>query len=494
MRAYYLESSSITAHELLALGVDVVVCSYDQVVASERARKALLDELDRYNNDQTRTLKKPKRPDAALHSSIWRDLKLPIKRLVLDEAQLVNKRNGVRHKALKALYYEAVLALSGTPGHNHYHGFSGIVDFLSGHPFTTHKLFMKTFSSLDYEGKIDRPDLSRIRLLQRFLQAFTIARPSDILKLKDCIRYRSSFTIRASQLSTIVELFRQYQLVNIIDIKNRKSAPTGADVGNAVALLFAVEAQMLSLHPLLYSNETKQKKLDDFDDFDEDDPVYGYVSADKETKGGLERDLWLQKLRDCSLDELVGNSDRLRQFILVYKQLRATNPSQKILVFSQFLKFLDIIAEGLKRIFNVNALRYDGKVDQAQRPKVEQEFKRCNPSVPLLMTAGAGALGLNVTAASIVIQCEIWWNLNNEWQAIRRVWRQLQELQVLCIQLFASNSPIDLEMWKVQTIKATINDELMEAIFRRPDEGPDIRDLLFPRAMAASRFDEFRNT
>lgn len=69
MRAYHLETSSITAHELLALGVDVVVCSYDQVVASERARKTLLDDLDIYNNDQTGLIKKPTRPDAALHSS-----------------------------------------------------------------------------------------------------------------------------------------------------------------------------------------------------------------------------------------------------------------------------------------------------------------------------------------------------------------------------------------------------------------------------------------
>jgi len=35
MRAYLLEGPSMTAHELLAAGVDVVVCSYDQVEASD---------------------------------------------------------------------------------------------------------------------------------------------------------------------------------------------------------------------------------------------------------------------------------------------------------------------------------------------------------------------------------------------------------------------------------------------------------------------------
>lgn len=42
----------------------------------------------------------------------------PIKRLVIDEAQNVNKRDGVRHRAIKALYADAIVLLSGTLAHN----------------------------------------------------------------------------------------------------------------------------------------------------------------------------------------------------------------------------------------------------------------------------------------------------------------------------------------------------------------------------------------
>lgn len=166
----------MTAFELLALGVDVVICSYDQVEASGRAQPALLDALALYRNDRTGLVKKPTRPNSVLHSSFWKMLKLPIKRLILDEAQTVNKRDRVRHKAIKDLYYEAIAILTRTPAHNKWHDFSGLVDFLEGHPFTTHGLFMKTFSSKDYDNKIDRPDLPRVHLLQRFIQAFTIER------------------------------------------------------------------------------------------------------------------------------------------------------------------------------------------------------------------------------------------------------------------------------------------------------------------------------
>jgi len=472
----------MTAHELLALGVDVVVCSYDQVDASERAQRGLLAEIELYSNDQTGAVKKPTRPNAVLHSSFWREMNLPIKRLVLDEAQLVNKRHGVRHGALKNLFYHSVILLSRTPAHNKWHNFSGLVDFLQGHPFTDHNLFLRAFASLDYEGKIDRPDLPRMRLIQRFIQAFTIARPSDILKLKECTRYRASFHIRKAHQRVIDGLMAEYfRLLAMRKDEASGHAVSEVDPDVKKALSYAVQAQIMSLSPWLLE-ESEHRNLDDFVDLDEDDPVSGYASADRATKGGERRDEWLQKVRER--EELIDESDRVRQFLLVYKQLRRTNPDQKILVFSQYLKFLDILAEALKRAFGVQALRFDGTVSQGQRVKVQQDFKDADSKVPLLMTAGAGAFGLNVTAASIIIQCEVWWNLSVEWQAICRIWRQNQTNAVLAVQLYGTESWVDQEISRVQIMKSDISSELMEPIIRRPGEEPDIRDFCFPLVVA----------
>jgi SNF2 family DNA or RNA helicase len=469
----------MTAHELLALGVDVVVCSYEQVQAYGRAREALPDELDAYNNDQTGTIKKPTRPNAVLHSSFWQELKLPIKRLILDEAQVVNKRRsgnqGVRHGAIKDLFYHSVILLSGTPAHNKWDNFSGLVDFLQGHPFETHHKFMRTFASLDHEGKIDRPDLPRMRLLQRFIQAFTIARPSDILKLKDCIRCRASFHIRKYGRTTIDDLVHRY--LKLMAMQNGDRASFEVESSAKEALACAVRAQLMSLSPFLLE-ESEQPNIDDFVDIDEDDPIYGYVSGDRAAKGEEDRGEWLKKVR--GRDQLITESDRVRQFLLVYKQLRRTYPNRKILVFSQYLKFLDILEEALKRAFGISVLRFDGTVGQRQRLHVQQRFKDSDPEVPLLMTAGSGAYGLNITDASIIIQCEIWWNSSVEWQAICRVWRQNQTSEVLAIQLYSQDSAIDQEISKVQVKKADITSELMGPVIRRPGEEPDIRDLCFP--------------
>ncbi|TAQ83552.1 hypothetical protein B7494_g8124 [Chlorociboria aeruginascens] len=489
MRAYHLDSSSITAHELFAMGVDVVVCSYNQVAASERARKYLLDELDAYNNNKTEVSKKPRRPDAVLHSDFWRELNLPIKRLVLDEAQVVNKQHGVFHQAIKSLFYESAIILTGTPGHNHYHGFSGLVSFLKGHPFTNHTLFMKAFSSIGYDGKVGRPDLTRVRFLQRFLQGITIARPADTLKLPLCHLYRSSFNIRPDVETTITYMFNRYAKLQQIRSKEAKYTHTGIS-DDPVALSYIIQAQMLSLHPALTPADAHSSADPDYVG-DQEAFVYGYINDDPEAQGGEKRDKWLGRLQKMTTDELIKPSDRLLRFIAVYSQIRKTNPLQRIVVFSQYLKFLDIIAEALSRLFKVNALRYDGTVKHHSRRRVESEFRDCHPSRPMLLTATAGSTGLNITAASVMIQTEVWWNKNTEIQAMKRLHRQLQTSEVMVIQLFAINSPVDSEMLKVQTIKATINSEIMEAVYRHHDEGPDIRELIFRKSFAPPQYEEF---
>ena len=62
----------------------------------------------------------------------------------------------------------------------------------------------------------------------------------------------------------------------------------------------------------------------------------------------------------------------------------------------------------------------------SQRHAIEVKFAVTDSDELLLITAGAGSVGLNITAALIVIQTEVWWNTNTEIQALCRVFRQGQ--------------------------------------------------------------------
>ncbi|TAQ90574.1 hypothetical protein B7494_g1099 [Chlorociboria aeruginascens] len=230
------------------------------------------------------------------------------------------------------------------------------------------------------------------------------------------------------------------------------------------ALSFAVKAQMLPMHPMMY------EETDDIVYNEElgENVAYGFIAEERQATDIKVRKMW-QKVRNCA--DLSESSNRL------YHQIRRQRPDEKILVFSQYLKFLDLTDETIKRKYNVQSLRFESTVTQVRRVQVQNDFEAAHPSVHLLMTAGAGEFGLNITAASVVIQCELWWNESNELQAICRAHRKKQTRDVLAVQLFGSNSDIDWEILGTQKRKATVNSDLMEAIIRKPDDGPDIREL-----------------
>ena len=92
-------------------------------------------------------------------------------------------------------------------------------------------------------------------------------------------------------------------------------------------------------------------------------------------------------------------------------------------MFSSTLNFLDIVAQIMRSIYDVTPFRYDGTVKPHFRQKVERDHVVAHPKFLMFITAGAGGVGLNLTAASTVVQLELWWNLKNERQAVCRIHR-----------------------------------------------------------------------
>lgn len=68
----------------------------------------------------------------------------------------------------------------------------------------------------------------------------------------------------------------------------------------------------------------------------------------------------------------------------------------------------------------------------------------------MFITAGSGGVELNLTVTSIVVQLEVWWNVNNEKLAWCRAFRQGQDDDVCVIRLQAANSCLEAYMENVQ--------------------------------------------
>jgi SNF2 family DNA or RNA helicase len=93
---------------------------------------------------------------------------------------------------------------------------------------------------------------------------------------------------------------------------------------------------------------------------------------------------------------------------------------QKAIVFSQWVGTLDKISERLQAY---NPLAFHGRIPSAKRDPILQEFKTNPKRHVILMSYGAGSVGLNLQFCRYVFLFDRWWNPAIEDQAINRAHR-----------------------------------------------------------------------
>jgi SNF2 family DNA or RNA helicase len=111
----------------------------------------------------------------------------------------------------------------------------------------------------------------------------------------------------------------------------------------------------------------------------------------------------------------------------------------KILIFSQFVKYLDLFRNKLddKKI----AYRYiDGSISSKDRQAEVSAFQNNEETKVFLISLKAGGVGLNLTAADYVFILDPWWNPAIENQAIDRAHRIGQKNTVFTYKFITKNT------------------------------------------------------
>ncbi|KAJ6127001.1 hypothetical protein N7523_002613 [Penicillium sp. IBT 18751x] len=141
------------------------------------------------------------------------------------------------------------------------------------------------------------------------------------------------------------------------------------------------------------------------------------------------------------------------------KILHKESADYKFIVFSVFTSMLDKIEPFLKRA-NIGFARYDGQMRNDHREASLNKLRNNSSTRVLLCSLRAGALGLNLTAASRVVILEPFWNPFVEEQAIDRVHRLNQTVDVKIYRMIIKNTVeeriVDLQDRKRELAKMTI--------------------------------------
>ncbi|KAG9388451.1 DNA repair protein rad5 [Pyrenophora tritici-repentis] len=150
-------------------------------------------------------------------------------------------------------------------------------------------------------------------------------------------------------------------------------------------------------------------------------------------------------------------STKIRQLLAILSQ---ETPSHKVIVFSQFTSMLDLIEPFLRRA-HYTYTRYDGSMRNDHREASLHKLRSDPKTRVLLCSLKCGSLGLNLTAASRVVIMEPFWNPFVEEQAIDRVHRLNQTVDVTVYRLSIRDS-VEERILELQEAKRKLANAAIE--------------------------------
>lgn len=466
----------MSAHQLQAQGVDVVIASYEAYERNCTSKYMTGEEVGQiaahiHDGDVITA----KRPTCGLASDLGYFTYMPWKRVIIDEIQNLKNWDASRHTAIASISTRAFIGLSGTLPHNRWTDVGGYLDFIKGHPYTNQNKFLAQFTRGAYSASRSRPSPAAMTLLQRFFMAFTIIRPKDSLKLPPCRRVAFELKLPVHQAERVEELTERYRVAAQMSQDGAVDSVIGEN-GDASALGCAIQAQLHQLHPGL---TPEAEEL-----YDPKQDIANVTAEELNDKFSNEESLpeenararWMRELESWPKSKIMDSAHLTAIVNLVHHISDVL--SQKVVIFSQYLRYLDLLDIAL-RDRGIVAFRYDGTVHTSMRSRVQEQFQTTENCRPILMTVGAGGIGLNLTAANIMILCEELWNENAIAQAIARLHRQGQSEEVLVIKNLVTNSAIDLEIVRVRETKVQVNADLLKPLIVPHDAQPTIPKLLY---------------
>jgi len=184
----------------------------------------------------------------------------------------------------------------------------------------------------------------------------------------------------------------------------------------------------------------------------------------------------LMKLRQLSNHPVLANDEYESgsgKFETVLQDMESViAEGHKILVFSSFVKHLELYAEELRR----KRIRFAMLTGAStKREKIVNSFQLDPENKIFLISLKAGGVGLNLTAADYVFILDPWWNPASEMQALNRAHRIGQHKSVFVYRYITSNS-IEEKIVRLQEKKSKLADIFISS--NNPLKDIDINEIL----------------
>ena len=174
-------------------------------------------------------------------------------------------------------------------------------------------------------------------------------------------------------------------------------------------------------------------------------------------KGGRDGDI-RSVLEQTDINTIIKGCKKLE--LAIHMMLKFEEEGHKTILFSESTQNLDVIGYVLRKKTKLQVARLDGSVSAKKREDTIGLFEAGMLDAMLLST-GAGGVGITLNRASRVIVFDPSWNPSRDAQAVDRAYRIGQTQEVKVYRLFIAGS-IEEKMYEKQVHKAGLEKTIFE--------------------------------
>jgi len=335
--------------------------------------------------------------------------------IILDESQVIKNPASMLYRTVTRLKSQFKLVLTGTPVENSLTDLWTQLNFVNPGLLGELSFFRREFAKPIEKLGDDDKELK----LRKIIQPFILRRTKEMVA-RDLppVTDQTVFCDMTDEQYKVYDEEKSYVRNSIL----KSIASTGIEKSAIVVLQGLMKLRQLSNHPVMANDE------------------YAFGSGKFETV--------LQDIQSVIAE------------------------GHKILVFSSFVKHLDLYAEELRR----KRIRFAMLTGAStNREKIVNSFQLDRENKIFLISLKAGGVGLNLTAADYVFILDPWWNPASEMQALNRAHRIGQDKSVFVFRYITSNS-IEEKIVRLQEKKSKLADIFISS--NNPLKDIDIQQIL----------------
>ncbi|MBI4661335.1 MAG: DEAD/DEAH box helicase [Verrucomicrobia bacterium] len=323
--------------------------------------------------------------------------------VVLDEAQRIKNWNTKTSQAIKRLRSRYAFVLTGTPIENRIDELHSLMDFLNPAVLGPLFRFNRDFYELDDRG-----------------------RPSGYRNLDQLHARIKPSMLRRRKADVETELPERTDRTYFVPLSDEQQNRY-SDHARQVLRLVNIAAR----RPL---SQQEQEKL--------------------------HRELAMMRMT-CDTNYILDPEDRacpkLGELEKILDECRENDA--KAIVFSEWERMLELVRELCERA-RLGYAWHTGSVPQRRRRAEINAFK-ADPNCRVFLSTDSGSTGLNLQAASVVINCDLPWNPARLEQRIARAWRKHQTRPVTVVHLVSENT-IEHRMLETLANKQALADGVLD--------------------------------